>query len=277
MRYCFIVIVLLINWSLAFGQSSSNFEIEEIFISDSLNFKTPTDFTKLDTVFFQDDDYTVRRTCYGEFGGSIWFRNKKSGKEYSCNATCPVSINKVDQKYLITTSLCHFQCGSTIFEITSPDSMDIFQEPELNPVINKLGWHKRRWHKGGFRKLYYANSISDLESKSKKGTNLILDTLGVHILLSFPYEHDIYHIVSDGSILYLCSLENKRLKTIDSIFDGLQNFYKYENENETKIRLSYSTISFETKDNHYVVLFKNSGLLGYLDIYKNKITITRYK
>jgi hypothetical protein len=277
MRCSFTITVLLLNWSFVFAQSSAKFEIEEIFISDSLDFKTTTDFTKLDTVFFQDDDYTVRTTCYGEFGGSVWFRNKKSGIEYSCNATCPVSINKIDKKYLITTSLCHFQCGSQIFEITSPDSMNIFQKPETKAVINKLGWHKRRWYKGGFRKLYYANSISDMESKSKKGTTLIFDTLGVKILLSFPYEQNIYHIVSDGKYIYLSSLENRNLNTIDTIFTGLQNFYKYENENGTKIRISYSTNSFETKDNHYVVLFENSGLLGYLDIYKNKITINRYK
>ena len=31
-------------------------------------------------VFFEDSSYIVRRTCMGEWGGSVWFKNKKTGK-----------------------------------------------------------------------------------------------------------------------------------------------------------------------------------------------------
>jgi hypothetical protein len=277
MRYIFTIILILIISSFVIGQSTVKFEIEEINISDSSEFKNSTDFDRLDTAFFQDENYYVRRTCSGEWGGSIWFKNKKTGIEYSCAATCPVGVNKVENKYVVTTSLCHFQCYSSVFEIENPDSMNIFQTPEQERVISRWGWQKRRWQKWGFRKLYYAYHAGDHESKSRKGTNNIVDTIGVNILLSFPYKEQLYHIVSDGNKLYLSSLVNRKLSTIDTIYDGLQNFYKYENENGTKIRISYSTKSFKTKDNHYVVLFVNSGLLGYLDIYNNKITISRYK
>tara|TARA_B100001057_G_C22711265_1_gene895887 strand:- start:356 stop:1177 length:822 start_codon:yes stop_codon:yes gene_type:complete len=273
MRYIFTIILILILSQFVIGQSTVQFEIEEIFINDSSDFKSSTDFERLDSAFFQDEDYYVRRTCHGEFGGSIWFRNKKTGIEYSCAATCPVIVNKIKNKYIVTTSLSHFQGFSSVFEIENPDSMDVFQKPELERVISKWGWKKRRFTKWGFRKVFYANSAGDLESKSRKGSNSLLDTAGVTILLSFPYKEHLYHIVSDSKTLYLSKLENNMLTTIDTIYVGLDNFHKVDNE----IRYIYSTKGFETKDNHHIVLFENSGLVGFLDIHDNKIKLTRYQ
>lgn len=259
--------------SFVIGQSTVQFEIEERFISDSSDFKSATDFDKLDTAFFQDENYYVRRTCYGEFGGSIWFRNKKTGIEYSCAATCPVIVNKIDNKYIVTTSLSHFQGFSSVFEIENPDSMDVLQKPEMERVVSKRGWGKRRWYKWRFRKLYYGYHAGGLESKSIKGTNLLVDTIGATILLSFPYMEHIYYLVSDSKTLYISQLENDILTTIDTIYVGLDNFCKEGGG----IRYGYSTRGFETKDNHYVVLFENSGLVGFLDIHENKIKLTRYQ
>lgn len=273
MRYIFTIILFFIFRSIVIGQSPVHFEIEEIFINDSSDFKSVADFEKLDTAFFQDENYYVRRTCSGEFGGSIWFRNKKTGIEYSCAATCPVIINKIENKYIVTTSLSHFHGFSSVFVIKDPDSMDIFEKPEQRRAVNKWGWKVRQWYKWAFRKVYYAYHAGDLESKSIKGRTTLVDTIGVTILLSFPYKEQLYHIVSDSKALYLSQLENNALTTIDTIYVGLDNFHKVDNG----IRYIYSTNGFKTKDNHYVVLFENSGLVGFLEIHDNKIKLTRYQ
>jgi hypothetical protein len=273
MRYIFTIILIFIFRSFVIGQSPVDFEIEVIFISDSSDFKCATDFEKLDTAFFQDENYYVRRTCSGEFGGSIWFRNKKTGIEYSCAAKCPVIVNKIENKYIVTTSISHFQGFASVFEIKNPDSMDIFQKPEPERAVYKWGWKKRKWYQWKFRKVYYAYHAGDLESKSRKGRTSLVDTIGVTILLSIPYKEQLYHIVSDSKTLYLCQLENNILTTIDTIYVGLDNFHKVNNG----VRYLCGTNVFETKDNHYVVLFENSGLVGFLDIHDNKIKLTRYQ
>lgn len=273
MRFIFSIILVLFVRLLSFGQSTVDFNIEIILIDDSSDIMSAIDFGQIDSVFFQDEQYFVRRTCVGEFGGSIWFKNKKSGIEYSCSATCPVSVNKFDKKYLVTTTLTHFQRYSSLLEIENPDSMEIFQEPDLERAVGKLGLKKRRLIKWRFRKMYYSHSAGELESKSRKGTRSILDTLGINILLSFPYQNNLYHIIRDSNTLYLSRLEGSVITTVDTIFSGLDKF----NIVEDGIKNMYNTDVFKTGENSYKILFENSGLLGYLDINENKIRLTLNK
>ena len=219
--------------------------------------KTSADFIKNDTAFFQDDNYYVKRTCSGEWGGSVWFKDKNTGIEYSCSGTCPVIINKVNDGYILTNSLAHLSGFSEIVKIANPASMKIFQLPK--PRKKK-------------RKVVYRN-IGDNESKSRVGTELLVDTVGAIILITFPYKEKLYHIIQSSEKLYLSQLVNEKLVTIDTIYNNLSSFYKTRDG----VIYSYSTNSFKTKDNHHIILFENSGLLGFLDIYENKIKLTRYK
>jgi hypothetical protein len=273
MRYILTIKLNFIFSLFLIGQNNVSFEIEALFIKDPSDFKRITDFEKLDSAFFQDENYYVRRTCSGEFGGSIWFRNKKTEIEYSCSATCPVTVNKIDNNYIVTTSLSHFRGFSSVFLIENPDSMDIFQEPENKRVVNKCGLKKWRISTTGFRKVYYGFTGGDLESKSIKGRRSLVDTIGVNILFSFPYNDQLYHIVSDFNTLYLSKLERNVLLTVDTIFKGLHNLTKVIDGS----RHHYNTSGFVTKDNSYVVLFENSGLVGYIEIKDNKIKFTRYQ
>jgi hypothetical protein len=258
MRYFFALITILSSSLFAFGQT---FFIETILITDSTQFKKPEDFVRLDSVFFQDDNYYVRRTCSGEWGGSVWFKNKSTGIEYSCSATCPRSINKIDNKYIVTSSLGHGEGSSKIIEIEFPDSMSIFKQPK--PKIEKKG-RKRIIHG------YYPD---EFESKSSKGTKVLVDTIFAMVFLSFPYEDQLYHIVSDSKTLYLSQIKNNKLVTVDTIYSGLDNFYK----RGEGVLSGYRTEGFKTKENHYVVLFENRGLVGFLEIFENNIRITRYQ
>lgn len=93
--------------SITFGQTDKLFNVNEIFVKDSSQYKTERDFIKQDSAFFEDENYLVRKSCSGEWGGTIWFKNKVTGIEYSCEATCPVAVNKVNGKYIVTTTLAH--------------------------------------------------------------------------------------------------------------------------------------------------------------------------
>lgn len=241
----------------SFGQSCASFEIKDILITDSSQIKSPNDFIKSDSAFFQDENYYVRKTCSGEWGGSIWFKNKKTGIEYSCSATCPVVINKIGDKYILTNTLAHMCGSSEVVEIEHPDSMDVFKMPP--PRAKK-------------RKMEY-RYVGDNESKSTKGTNQLVDTICAMIHISFPFNGQLYHIVSDSKKLYLSQIKDNKLVTIDTVFCGLENFYKKGDG----ILYTYSTEEFKTRDNHYVVLYENSGLVGFLDIYENEIKLIRYK
>ncbi len=166
-------------------------------------------------------------------------------------------INRIGDKYVLTNSLAHM-CGSAeVIVIDNPDSMDIFKMPP--PRAKK-------------RKMEY-RYVGDNESKYKKGTRLLFDTICAMIPISFPHNGELYHVVSDSKTLYLSLIKENKLETVDTIYSGLDNFYKRGDG----ILYTYSTTGFRTKDDHYIVLFENSGLVGYLDIFGNKIKLIRYQ
>ena len=199
MKNILIIILIFILRLPTFGQSTTTFDIEVVLIEDTSQTKKIKDFIRHDTIFYQDEKYSVRKTCRGEWGGTVWFKSKISGIEYSCEATCPVIINKIDEKYIVTNYSAHGCGGSDIIEIEFPDSMDIFKQPE--PRIEK----RRR------KIINYGNYSHEFESKSRKGTKLVIDTNCVMILLSFPFQEQLYHIVRDSKILYLSQIKNNKL------------------------------------------------------------------
>ena len=241
-----IILVLMISHS-ACGQDTRQFDIKETIINDSTSIKKISDFKKIDSCFFQDNLYTVRKTCSGEWGGSVWFKNKNSGIEYSCNATCPVVINKFNGNYIVTCTLAHLSGFSEIIEITNPDSMDIFKLPE--PRAKK-------------RKMIY-RYVGDNESRSTKGIKQLVDSIGVLTIASFPYNGQLYHIVTDFRKTFVTQIVNKKFVTMDTISN--ESLWTYDPE------------VIKTKDNHNIIFFTNEKVSGYIDLFDNKINVIRYK
>lgn len=73
----------------------------------------PMDFTKAGWILI----VLVSKSCRGEFGGTIKFKSKKTGIEYCCASTCPVVVNKVSGKYIVTNTLAHMRGFSELIEI----------------------------------------------------------------------------------------------------------------------------------------------------------------
>ncbi|HEY0652712.1 MAG TPA: hypothetical protein VGD65_06270 [Chryseosolibacter sp.] len=151
--------------------------------------------------FFEDDSYTVTKTCSGEWGGTIKFIDKKTGTEYACASTCAVSVLSFDGAYIVTSSLAHLSGSTEILKITDPRSMEVFQMPPPR-------------HMKGKRPVRY---VGDNESRSKKGTDTLIDTVGVLTLGSFIFQHQLFHVVTDSKQTYIAKIENGKFKMIDLI------------------------------------------------------------
>ena len=196
---------------------------------------------------FEDSLYILSKTCSGEWGGTIKFKNKKTGIEYSAASTCPVVVNKLNGKYYITNTLAHMSGFSEILEISNPDLMTVFELP------------KPRSKKGKTIVRY----VGDDESKSTNGTKQLVDSNGVLTLASFPYNGQLYHIVTDFKKTFLTKIENNSFVTIDTISD--------------KSIWTYNPEVFVKDDGHIIVLFKNQEVEGVLEIFGNQITVRRKK
>lgn len=223
------------------------FEITETFSKLNFNEVKEDILQQKDSLFYEDEDYSVRSSCSGEWGGSIWFTNKKTGIEYASFATCPVVVNKLGSKYIVTTTLAHLGSFLQVFEIQDPELMGVFELPELIDV------------KGDTIPIY----PGDHESHSFEGSVVLADGRGILILSSFPYQNELYHITTDYENTYVSVIENGQFVSVDTVSNMSISAYGPE--------------VIITDDGHYITLFDNEEMKGYIDIKDNKIELKLFE
>ena len=243
-----ILILFIVSFKLpCLGQNLNVFKIKEVFATDTINKKTADNFRRQNFNFFEDEKYIVRKTCSGEWGGTVWFKNKKTGIERGCAATCPVVINKLDGKYFVTATLNHLSGFSQVLEIDNPELLNTFKLPKPRAVVGKR----------------IIRAVGDDESQSNKGSKILLDTTRVSILLSFSLNGQLYHVFTDYKKSYLGKIQSKKLVIIATV--------------SQESVWSYDTQVIKTVDGHFIAFFKNENVDGYLDVFGNGLTITRYR
>jgi len=226
-----------------FGQEQNKFIIREFVNNDSVPKLDRNNFKIDKNKIFEDSTFVVSKTCSGEWGGSIRFKDKKTGIEYSASSTCPVVVNKLNNKYYVTNTLAHLSGFSEIIEIADPKALTIFE------------YHKPRKK----RKETIIRYLGDNESKSTKGTRQLVDSIGVLTIATFPFQEQLYHIVTDHKKTYLTKIVSGKFESIVTISN--QRLCTYDPEVIT------------TVDKHYIVFFHN----GYYDIHENNISIIRQR
>lgn len=195
--------------------------------------------------FFEDENYSVTSECHGEFGGKLFFRDKKTGDVNIAYATCPVIMHKIDNKYLLTTSLSHLLGFYGIYEIENPKELTL-QVKNGKEYNNQDG------------KEYNNQDLLN-------GMKQLADGMEKTILISFSYKDELYHIISDHekNECYVAILENAVLKKIQSI---------------TKLKLQALSIeTLKTEDGCYAARFsiveRDRLRTGYITIIENNIKI----
>lgn len=147
---------------------------------------------------------------------------------------------------LVTTTLSHDVGFSQIIEIENPELLTVFKSPKPRAKIGKR----------------IITVVGDNESKSTKGSKIILDTLGMSAVATFPYNGELF-VITDYKKTYIAKIANKKFIKIGVISD--KSIWTYDPE------------VIKTTDGHSIVLFKNEEVEGYLDIFGNKIILFRYK
>lgn len=235
------VIVTLLIPVASFAQNTDSlFEVSKGVLAPDVRTKIEKQ-KKTQLNLYEDGNYIVRATCSGEWGGSIWFKNKGTGIEYSASATCPVSVNKINDKYYVTNSLAHLSGSCEILEISQPDSMEIFQLP---PPRKQKG-----------KKVY--RFVGDDESKSRQGTRKVIDSHSTLALGSFVLNGDLFHIITDDHETFVARIVNQKFEKVKFITS--EQIFTYDDKIVT------------TEDGH--IFLPISG--GYLEVFENRIAILK--
>ncbi|WP_458628678.1 hypothetical protein [Winogradskyella sp. PC D3.3] len=235
-----IIFILIICFQSIYSQEKELFEIE-ITTNKISDFKNEYDkFKKSNEYFYEDENYIVKDSCRGEFGGIVQFINKKTNKINVAEATCPSSLIKINGNYYLTTSLAHMSGSSAIYEISDPNELT-----ELKDTDSEKDKFFKKKSDTGMKKLY----------ENFSGT----------ISVSFPYENELYFIISDSNGTFLTKRKNSELIKIKKLLD-----YKV---------FTYETAITVTADNHYVSNFQlyEGKEVGFFDIKSDLIKINIYK
>lgn len=175
--------------------------------------------------FFEDDKFTVSSCCVGEFGGAIFFTDKKSNRVYSCPATCATIINKVGKIYFVTNTLAHMNGSTEILKIEDPTKL---YELTADSLKNHCNW----WAQF----VTYEDHFAGMK-KFEIGTQKIIDTIGVLTMTSFVFNDQLYHINSDRNKTFISKIQGDTLLLIDSIFNKQLWSYEPEKQKYGKMQL----------------------------------------
>jgi hypothetical protein len=181
-----------------------------VFSIPKLNFRFPD---------FIDSTYYVYSCCVGEFGGSVFFLNKKTNKTYSYPATCVNQVLKFQDDYIIcnnlySTSFISIHDPSKLFELTDDKQK------------NFCNWYLEVDSLKDYKKLS-ANIPKGVVKYTDSTKSRQLSTM-----TTFEYKSELYSIISTDSATLIKKHSSFSLITVDTlrkqktIGQGLTNFTK---------------------------------------------------
>jgi hypothetical protein len=153
--------------------------------------------------FFEDEKYIVNSICYGEWGGAVIFKNKKTKTKYICESTCPVTLTKFNNRYFVSNTLHHLMTSAEVIEIVNPEKLQKATEED----------EKRFNH----------------EKVLQTGAKQIIRQLDNSILYSFVNDNKLYHIISGKKGTFIAKILNGKFIKLQTISD--RNLWTYSPKN----------------------------------------------
>jgi len=152
---------------------------------------------------FEDDKYIVFCDCKGEWGGTVYFFNKTSGKIYFTEATCANTAYKEDNKYYVLSYLGHLlRLRSTLKEIPDPDLLTPISLEEI-------------------RKFQQRRELDAIGYSDKSNASRIVFNLNPITLSStFNYKGRTIYLANSLGKSFLAELENDSIKIVNPLFNN---------------------------------------------------------
>jgi hypothetical protein len=101
--------------------------------------------------FYQDLDYIVVSKDLGEWGGTMFFEHRETGAVHEVGVDSPIIINKLDNAYIVSSTLRHEMSRSSIIKIVDPRNLHL--DDSDNNFTNFMGSS----HREGSEQLFSGN------------------------------------------------------------------------------------------------------------------------
>ncbi|WEK34979.1 MAG: hypothetical protein P0Y53_21025 [Candidatus Pseudobacter hemicellulosilyticus] len=151
---------------------------------------------------FEDEMYICYSSCSGEWGGTLYFYNKKNKQTYYTEATCANTVIKKEGKYYVLAHLGHMEGFTTLKMIKRPDLLpQLRKAPGRNDSIKYAGWP--------------GNTI-----KENTYDSTIIDLMGVQFFSTFTINNRTVYLIHDDCRTFLAEKSGNTYTILHPLFNS---------------------------------------------------------
>lgn len=213
--------------------------------------------------YFNDSTYYVYACSAGEWGGAVFFWNKKTNKTYSYPATGVQQVFKLNNEYVVSSFLAHLSGLSDYLFIKDPTKMYELKDEKQKTFCN---WYME------------VDSIKDKDlfnTVTPTGVKYYSDSFTTRTIVTFPYNDELYSIYCTDSATILAKFKNQKLSLVDTLLHRRIIFHDTKTHlTSNGIITSYQATWAQGGEGNTWTPFQNTGLVF---IKSNRITFLEFQ
>ena len=200
---------------------------------------------EVDDLIYEDKNYIVYYLNFGEWGNTIWFKNKTTQKEYELASSFP-KIHEIDSVYYLTN-------GRNVLEIKNPKNL---KSCDTNYYYEKV--EKLKWSEG-------SNSLEGVETLFRD-TSSWYDSK-FYIATSFVNHDSLFCLCVDSSSAYIGYVDSLKMQPIKTIGTDLYIFKRRNSYRGNQNLYKNQLLQFASHDGKRTGLIKiNKNIIQVIDV-----------
>lgn len=207
--------------------------------------------------YFTDSSYYVYACSAGEWGGAVFFWNKKTNRTYSYPATAVQQVFKFNDEYVVSSFLAHLSGISDYLFIQDPTKLYEITDENQKTFCN---WYME------------VDSIKNkklFDSITPPGVWYYSDRFTTRTLTTFPYKNEMYSIYCTDSVTILAKFQNRKLVPVDTLLNHRLTFSNAKTHlKPNQIVTAYQATWAQGGESNIWTPYQNTGLIF---IQNNKI------
>jgi len=168
-------------------------------------------FRRYGSGLFEDELYYVYGCCAGEFGGAVFFLNKRTNETYSFFATCARQVLKFNGEYFVSNNLAHLSGSTGFLFIKNPSRLYHLTDEKQKNFCN---WYVE------------VDSIKDSwHIKNTENIKFFRGPRSTMTLMNCGFKDSLYSILTNDTLTYIAVHINDTLETRQIIKNKSINFH----------------------------------------------------
>ncbi len=200
-----------------------------------------------DHPLYEDSLYYVYGCCMGEFGGSVFFLNKKTNRTFSYFATCATQVLNFKNEYVVCNNLAHLRRSMSFLFVPAPTKLYELTDEKLKSHCN---WYTT------------VDSLKNYWDKTNTGDiRFYRGSYGSMSLVTFPVEDSLYSIICNDSAAFIAVHKGDTTLLRQTILNKTISFHQSQVITAGLKKICLYNLTNGSPFAAYTTIGNNSGLI----------------